>query len=475
MSTVVLNAQSIAYPSITNRIQASIYLSSSPLALVASIIDSTAGHPSRYWSFPGLIRDNYIFSLEEIDGSGNPVSNLALFSCTPAQLDGYLVRDDEEIIVDVTDGLNAGDTEFVFDGTTGKPDYRTWDFAIFEYGGRSPMVKHSDYSWDTTTGTFILTNAGDVFVTGQIYKVIFVPQVNNAGGSTPSVNDFTTKLITTDYSILNSDFGSNLIVEPSGNYLELTLPNISTVANGRPLSIEVSPSGISSLKCVKILVHGSDNIIFPIPNQSIYLNSGESLEMYKVTISTYSQWRVRRLFGNMLRCGEFESEDNVQSGVFSKQLLDGSIGTIDKMARLYNNYILNLPISQVCDFDSWSVGNNKYLFSKSNSTNPSNAGKFMFPDRRDLFERNINSSGKSGDFFNDQLKTHDHTTHGKGGIYGSGLPLFLGRSSNKRYSGGGGDNFGGGGSPDSEMRTGDSSGGSETYPKHILVNRYIIL
>ena len=55
--------------------------------MVASIIDTTAGHPTRVYSFSGLPRNNYGFSLDEIDGSGNVVNNLALFDVVPGQVD----------------------------------------------------------------------------------------------------------------------------------------------------------------------------------------------------------------------------------------------------------------------------------------------------------------------------------------------------------------------------------------------------
>ena len=115
MPTVVLDAYSKAYPSITNRIRASVFLETDPFALVASIIDTTVGHPARVWHFPGLPRANYGFSLDEIDSGGAVVANLALFSVVPSQIDGTLVRDDEQIKVGTTPGFDSGLNSVFFD------------------------------------------------------------------------------------------------------------------------------------------------------------------------------------------------------------------------------------------------------------------------------------------------------------------------------------------------------------------------
>lgn len=100
----MLNAYSGAFPSITNRIQARVYKQSSPLAIVASITDEESGHPARIWSFPGLVRTNYIFKLVEIDGDDNVVNQLAYFDVVPGSIDGFLTRSFEQVQVDSTPG-----------------------------------------------------------------------------------------------------------------------------------------------------------------------------------------------------------------------------------------------------------------------------------------------------------------------------------------------------------------------------------
>ena len=207
MPTVVLDAYSKAYPLILNRIRASVFLETDPIALVATIIDITVGHPARIWHFPGLPRANYGFSLDEIDIGGNPINNLALFSVVPSQIDGVLVRDDEQIKVDTTPGFNSGLNTVTFDGTAGKPNYIGWEIVPSELTGRGILAIGLDYSWDSVTGIFTLLQGGDVLAEGTIYNIHFNPILNPAGGSVPTINDFTTRLVIATGNIDVSDFG----------------------------------------------------------------------------------------------------------------------------------------------------------------------------------------------------------------------------------------------------------------------------
>lgn len=497
MSTLVLNAYSSAYPDITNRIRASIFLQSDPLAIIASQIDSTIGHPIRIWSFPGLPRNNYGFSLDEIDGDDNPITNLAYFDIVPGEVDGKLIRDDEQIIVDTTPGLTAGNTSAVFDGSlvsggtlaivfqgntnashaaftlsgipftgdmvevdwstnpnptdppndysvsstvmagwtladlitdlynkmvaldvnttlfsTGgnngvrvhgfstasidvtltstpgavKPDYRGWDIVIDEMTGRDILATNYDYSWDKVTGTFQLLQDGDIFASGQRYNIHFDSIVNPQGNSYPTVTDFNINLITSTQTITGSFFGDKLIVEPDDVYIEVTLPPIATVPVGRKLMVEV---GGTSPVCAKFL---SQDAIINFLRGNVYAYPGESFSIYRYNRDSVNEWRVCDCDGNFKTVGQSVGDDSIQSNVYNKKLMDGSIESTLRYARIFNDIVLNLPLIQVVDFSAWSIGNNKYYFSKANGS-----GQFHFPDRRGIFEKN-NSAGKAGDF-----------------------------------------------------------------------------
>ena len=402
MTTVALNAYSKAYPLITNGIRASVYLQSSPQALVASIIDTTTGHPARTWSFPGLPRANYGFSLDEIDDSGNVLANLALFDVTPGEVDGLLTREDEQIKVDTTTGFVSGTAEFIFDGTlvsgVQKPNYVGWDIVPSELNGRGILVRGLDYNWFPETGTFVLLQPGDLFTTNTYYNIHFEPIQNPVGNSYPTVTDFTIRLMTSGGNASVTDFGNKLIIEPVVPYCEIALPSIITVPEGRIMTVEVGGTGFN---CVKFPANGSDVINFA--NGDIYAYCGETFSVYRFNHPTRgNEWRVCDAEGNFKTVGRIVTEDKYYSDVLNSIPLDGNPISVSTYARLYNDFVLQLPLAQTCNFDDWSTGNNMYLYSLANSSNPIYANQFRTPDRRGLFEKN-NSTGKAGDYNTDSV------------------------------------------------------------------------
>lgn len=464
MPTVVLDAYAKAFPAITNRIRASVYNENDLLAIVASIIDITAGHPSRIYHFPGLPRANYKFSLDEIDGGGIPINNLAIFDVVPGQIDGYLTRNDEQIKVDITPGFDAGLSSVIFDGTGGKPDYIGWIIVPSELTGRGILAVGLDYTWNSLTGEMIWIQPGDILAHDQIYNIHFNPIQNPSGGGVPTINDFDTRYVTESENIEVEDFGNNIICEPAGVYIELLLPDITTVPQGRPVCIETIMALGSAVQCVRILPSGADVINFLRGN--IFMMNNEGLEIYKAMRPDDSfEWRVRRPDGNFKTVGSSVGEDAIQSGVYCKQLPDGSIKDKFQYARIYEEYVLNLPATQRCNYDDWATGNNKYLFSLANSADIGNADKFHFPDRRGLFERS-NSAGKAGDFITDKIKKFWGGADATINILKvDGLNTEIGTDSI------------GPGSPN--IRFGvlvdQTLFGTETFPKHLLTNKYILI
>jgi len=199
-------------------------------------------------------------------------------------------------------------------------------------------------------------------------------------------------------------FGRKVIAEPGDHYIELTLPTIASVVQGRPLMIEVS--GISHC-CVRVKANGADVIKFLKGN--IYAAQHETFIVYKfIRPGGTMEWRVAQADGNFKTVGQIVSDDGEFGDVINRIPLDGSSVLVTQYARLYNEVVLNLPIAQVVNYDSWATGNNKYLFSLANSSNPANAGKFMIPDRRGLFERATTAATKPGDYQDSQNQQHNH-------------------------------------------------------------------
>jgi hypothetical protein len=392
MPTVALNAISKAYPFITNRIKASVRQETGG-AIIASIIDTTSGHPQRVWSFSGLPRNNYQFSLDEIDGGGSVVNNLALFSVVPGQVDGLLCRDDEQIRVGTTPGFVTGATSAIFDGTSGKPNYIGWEIVPSELTGRGILVRELDYSWDKITGVFSLLITDDTFPANIYYNIHFDPVQNPIGNSYPTITDFGINLITADTVLDDSYFAKKLIVEPSGNYVKITLPDISTIPQGRKMMVEIGGTGI---RCAKFLPNGADTINFL--DGILIANSGESFSIYAYARpASPIEWRVCDTEGNFKKVGLIVSADHNESERQDMKLLNGDSLNKFKYSRLFEEVVSQLPLVQVCDYDVWSTGNNKYLYSFANSSDPGHADEFHIPDRRGLFEQN-NKAGKAGDY-----------------------------------------------------------------------------
>lgn len=454
MSTVVLNAFSKAYPSITNRIRASLFYQNDLSAPIATIIDTTSGHPARTWSFAGLPRNNYCFSLDEINGGGVPVNNLALFDVVPGEIDGELTRDDEQIKVGVTPGFNAGLNYVVFDGTGGKPDYIGWTIVPSELTGRGILVLGLDYSWDSDTATFILLQTGDVLQVNTNWNIHFDCKESLAGNSYPTITDFQINLITNDTTIDSTYFGKKLIVEPESIYIEVTLPDITTVPQGRKLMVEL---GGTTMTCTRFVPDGSDTINWIRGN--LYALPNESFSLYRFQRSEgVDEWRVCEADGAFREVGHSVGDDEVSADTINLQLLDGSELEATQYARLYNEVVLNLPLSQVVEYADWTTGNNKYLYSKKSY---GLGGVFHVPDRRDKYERN-NKTGKSGDYQEQELKaTATNIT----------LPLVQHTASAATF----GITDGPLGAPTTKTIPCTIGTGTETRPETYLINKYVKL
>lgn len=394
--TVVLNLQSISYPTISNNIRVDIATQLNPGAIVATETDFVSGHPARIWSFPGLPRTNYVVVMNEIDGSGNPINQLAYFDVVPDSINGDLVRDDEQLTVGSAPSPVTGTTQMFFDGGSGRPDFRGWNINPERRNQPGTMIRDVEYSWDKTTGEFNLLTPGDVFIEGEPFNIDFDPIATPAGGSVNTAQSFTTRLITTNDNILLSDFGNKLIVEPASDYLELTLPDITTATDGLPVMIEVYKSTDC---CVKII--SSDTINFLSGN--IYIGRNESLRIYNFIRSGTGEWRVDNADGNFKTVGQIVSFDQIESGLYNCVLLDGSELDALKYSRLYD-YISRLPSGQKVVFSHWNDNvNTRILFSLIGTDT------FMIPDRLALYQRAANTE-MAGTFWRMSLESHKHVS-----------------------------------------------------------------
>ncbi len=340
-----------------------------------------------------------------------------------------------------------------------KPDWVGWEISPEEYDGVGTLIRGSDYSWDKVTGTFAYLQAGQVFMPGQWFTVEFEAQTGGAN-SVPVFTDFSMRIITADETLVPDDFGTKILVEPAGDYLELTLPPLALVATGRYLMLESETS--QSFKCIKILPDGTDIINFL--HGSLYMMLNETLYIYRLTAGERDEWRVCSEVGNFIHCGEIVSDD--LTNVFNKVLADGGAGDgldIFQYARLYNEVVLRLPVIQRVNYDSWA--GNQTFYSLANSSNPSFLNKFRIPNRLGLIEK-ANPIGRLiGSYEPDSVGTHAHNYLEEHAESYTGGPT-------SSIAGGGANNI----TPFSRITLPTGTGISdETVMKNYSVNKFILV
>lgn len=391
MSTVALEIWTASYPAIANDITIKVYAQSDPLAVV---VEDThpAPHGPDSWLFPGLDRTNYVFRIFETIAGVVQQQLGEDMNVVPAGAGGVTYRATEQIEADVTVGVVSGVNTFTLDGTGGSEDWRRWDFDTIDRIGTGPMKRGVDYSWNPATAVFQLLQVGDVIAPNEWFNVQFAAQVSEGSDSVPNnVPRFSTpKIITANYNIsAGSDFGGMLIVDPAGNYLEMQLPDIATVVAGKCLDIEMRRTNLD--KCFKLKTAAGQYIDWLQGfRPDLYTCPNESFTVFKFVdpAGPTSMWRIYKPSpGNWMSVGQSVYDDADPLDVYNKKLFDGSAFDIFNFARLYNDYVLNLPGGQICNFDDWATGDNKYKFSLANSANPANANKFHIPDRRSTTDK----------------------------------------------------------------------------------------
>lgn len=408
--SVTLQIYTSAFASVTNRIRIEVCANSAPTAVLDFLIDATAGHPARSWEFDGLPSVNLVFRVLEIDGGGATIREIGEdMYVVPGTSGSVIAFASEQITAGSTTGFTAGVNLVTFDGTGGAEDWRGREIDTI-IRNNIVMKRGTDFSWDATAGTLTLLKTGDLFGNLEWFNVSF--QTTSSGAVPTSLPEsITVKQITANYSLdASADAGTTILINPATNYLEVQLPDITTVTAGVPYDFEFK-AGVT-IKCAKFLVMGTDKIDWLQGNRSdVKMLPGESFRLYKFTdtsgMSPVDFWRIKNAVGNFMHVGEQVTDDNLSSQVYNKILFDGSSLDVQQFARLFEDHVSVLG-AQLVNYDDWATGNNKYKFSLSNSANPANAGKFLIPDRRNTFERNSDGTRVPGDFQAGTVQAHTH-------------------------------------------------------------------
>lgn len=409
MSTIFANLSTTAITT-TNSVKVALYKQSDPLAEVASqTLANTGGVvPETQWSFPGLDRTNYDCKVLEVDGSDNVLQLYNKFEFVPNE-NNTEWHDPILIKIGVTDIPGKTPTTVFPSGvnTVTVPDWVGWVIRP-ERIGSGQMKEGVDYSWDSVTGIWTLLVVGDVFVNDEFFFVTFDPRVNIGGGvnNADGVLFSQVKLVTNTTTLTTSDMGKMILVQGTVSYLEITLPDITTVTENKITPFEFSRG---TLKCCRIKTYTGQTIDWLQGNRAdLYGCPNESIQIYKrVNVDTTQNWRVFHSDGNFRNVGQQVSDDMNPSNVFNKVYLDGSAISSTDYARLYNDYVLRLPSSQVCNYSDHATGDNIYKWSFKDGT----TGNFYVPDHRNIYERPTNGTDLPGTFQQDQIISHEHITN----------------------------------------------------------------
>ncbi len=450
MSNVVLNIYTGAFPLITvNSLKYSVYLQSDPLVEV-SAQTFAAPHAARTVSFPGLVRANYIWKLTEMNGA-TPVRTIGSFNIVPENDTDVTYYEPKEIIADITTGLTSGTNTFTFDGTGGTEDWRGREIYV-ERVGQGTMQKNAQYSWDTVTGIFTLLETGDVFQPNERFNVEFGLVVTTSSGGVIEPLFFKSVMeVTGTTTLVSGDAGKKILINGASNYFVITLPSLASTPTLKPFFFE---AGIGSHINVRIKTDGSDVIDWGKGTRSdVKIGVCESIALYKHN----GKWRVHDANGNFLTVGRIISSDADPVDEYNCLLMDGSSLSVDSYARLYEDFVQQLPPSQVCNFGDHGTGDNKYKFSYASG------GLFKIPDRRNLFERNSDGSNLPGAYSADKV----------GPITGNATVT-------KGYGYSGGPNstrFGSGFANPADIAHTISinTGNTETVPKNYITRKYVLI
>jgi hypothetical protein len=171
------------------------------------------------------------------------------------------------------------------------------------------------------------------------------------------------------------------------------------------------------------------------------------------------RWRVFKADGNFRTVGRIITTDaDITVQEFNCVPMDGASLSTSDYARLYEDYVQQLPPSQVCNFADWTTGNNKYKYSYASG------GFFRVPDRRDMFLRNTAGTDLPGVYQADNV-----------GSFSGNLSLPKGNS----YTGAPNNTrLGNGGDPTAENKNIPftyTAAITETRPKSVIVKQYVLV
>ncbi len=364
----------------TNRHRVNLYDRSSDGTLIQKAsLTQNPPHPERTWTFTDLIPGkNYRYEWIEIDSNDQTLQTYASQNFTTLSGGSTKIKLPKEVIADFTPGITSGASSFTMDGATGKDDWRGWDIHLEKIGFGTQFTEEN-YTYNKDTGILTLTDQLSPFE--KLY-IEFIPQIVTSAAVAGSSAFTGVRLITASGAILASDFGTNkILVKGATNFINLTLPAINTIPEFLLLHIETGRGSHKSVTITSTTPSAIDWL--EGARTKLYMGICESLIIYRYG----NEIRVDSSDGNFKTVGEIISDDAVANKVYNKTELNGAILSNQDYARLYYDYVLNLPAEQTISFDNWYITPQRYSLAN-------NIGQFHVPDRMNLFERAVDAAGE---------------------------------------------------------------------------------
>lgn len=286
-----------------------------------------------------------------------------------------------------------------------------WIWSL-ERRGVGTLIKDSDYSWDSGTNTWQLLattdNSTPSIETGEKFIIRFQPKITTS--TVPSVNNTPNlfndvQLVDVNTTLDATIIGKAVLISGTNPYLEITLPDITTVlANkvlfflfegGNHINAAVKCFGIQKIQWLK------QNLTELIGGQS------EQFGLFKwvdPNDSSIYAWRVINPDGNYKTAGEIVDiykETNVLNCIYA----NGATVSRNTYKRLWN-HVQTLDSSMLVSDTDW---NNAALNNKGKYSSGDGSTTFRLPQLYTAgFLRAVNSSvRKAGSFEVETVKVAD--------------------------------------------------------------------
>ena len=415
----VFFALKITWPTITNDIRISVY-DILDINTPITFLQKAAPHLDQQYDFPGLPRLNFIYKVQEYSIGGSTfISELGNATFVPAN-DELDYKSPQDIQIGVTEIEGAEPDVWPEHSTLiNIPGWIGYEIIFGRNGVQYPMRKNVDYTWDSITGDLAFLGDGDETQPTEWFHVefeIIIRQSSGGVGSSTGAGFPEILVVTANYTMVNADIGKKILIDPAGTYLEITLPDYTSVQANKLTYFEMVYTG--SDKCAKIKSFSGQQISFLETMADLYICPNESFELYKrVVVGTTYQWRVQNAEGNFKSVGEMFYSD--MPTVLNAVRADGSNKDYQTYSRLYNRYVLlgSLGIS----YASWSSAN--ILTRMRFSLKDIGSNNFRIPDMQTtpVYMRPAGVS-VAGEYGAGQLLQHQHLSSANTSVDGSNSP-----------------------------------------------------